>query len=312
MFCFVDGHCDTITKIMEQKEKLYKNNCHIDIERLRQFNIPVQFFAIWLDKEKIKTPYDSTIKAIKFYEKEIKANNKYISHCNSYDDICKNQLEKKASSILTIEGGEALENNINNLYNLYNIGVRGITLTWNNKNCIGAGISNEDEGLTKFGFEVIKVMNELNMIIDISHLNEKGFWDVVKSSKKPFIASHSNSYTICEHKRNLKDEQLLAIKEVNGLVGINLHLPFLSKDKNKDCGFEYILRHIDYIIELIGSDNICLGCDFDGTNYLSYDTQGVESLTYINHWIKIYFGNEIAEKIMFKNYMNFLKKNLTS
>ncbi len=185
-----------------------------------------------------------------------------------------------------------------------------MTLTWNRKNCVGTGVfCDEDEGLTKFGEEVVKVMNELNMIIDVSHLNEKGFWEVMNLSKKPVIASHSNSYSICSHKRNLKDEQLIAIKEKGGLIGINLHLPFLSKDENRDCGFEYILRHIDYIINLIGSNNICLGCDFDGTNYLAYDTQGIDSIVYINHWIKIYFGEEVADKIMYKNYLNFLRDN---
>ncbi len=308
MFCFVDGHCDTITKIMDKEEKLFKNTCHIDLERLKKFNAPVQIFAIWLDEEKRLTPYDSTIKAIKFYKKEIKENIEHIAHCNNYNEIIKNKKNKKISSMLTIEGAEALENDINNLYSLYNQGVRGITLTWNNKNCVGNGARcNDESGLTPFGFEVIKVMNELNMIIDVSHLNEKGFWDVYNASTKPFIASHSNSYSICNHKRNLKDEQLKAIKEVGGLVGINLHLPFLSSDKNKDSGFEYILRHIDYVINLIGSDNICLGCDFDGTDYLSYDTQNIESLAHIKHWIKICFGKEVAEKIMYKNYFRYLE-----
>ncbi len=311
MFCFIDGHCDTITKIMEKRESLYKNNCNIDIERLKKFSEPVQFFAIWLDDKKIKTPYDSTISAIKFYKKEINKNKKHITHCNSFNEINKNKQNKKISSILTVEGGETLENDINNLYNLYDMGVRGLTLTWNNKNCIGNGVcGDKNEGLSEFGFEVIKVMNELNMIIDVSHLNEAGFWDVYNNSKKPFIASHSNSYEICKHKRNLNDKQLLAIKEVGGIVGINLHLPFLSEEKNKDCGFEYILRHIDYMISLMGTNNICLGCDFDGTNYLAYDTQGIESLYYINHWVKIYFGEEVAEKIMYKNYMKYLKENL--
>lgn len=310
MFCFVDGHCDTITKIMDSNEKLYKNNCHIDIERLKKFDAPLQFFAIWLSDEKLIEPKENTIRTIKYYNKQLKKNKKYIKHCNNFDEILENNRNKKISSVLTLEGAEPLENNFDNLFIFYEQGIRGITLTWNYENCVGFGVgTNVEKGLKPFGIELIKKMNELKMIIDVSHLNEKGFWDVYKNSKSPFIASHSNSFNVCKHKRNLDDKQLKAIKEVNGLVGLNFHLPFLNIEQNKDSGFEYILKQVDYMLNLIGDENICLGCDFDGTNYLAYDTKDVLSLYYVKHWIEIYFGKEVANKIFSENYFSFLEKN---
>ncbi len=311
MFGFVDGHCDTIIGLMDNNKELYKNDLHIDIERLKKFGTPTQIFAIWLNEERLLTPYNSTVQAIKFYKNELKKNKEFISHCNNFEDIKNNIQNGKISSLLALEGAEALENNIDNLHSFHNQGVKSLTLTWNNENCAGYGVgSNINKGLKPFGLELVKEMNNLNMLIDISHLNEKGFWDVYKNSTKPFFASHSNSFSMCNHVRNLNDDQLKAIKEVGGVVGLNLHVPFLNTDENRDSGIEYILRHIDYMLELMGEDNIVFGCDLDGTNYLPYDVPNVSRLKYIKHWIEVYFGQEIANKIAYDNYLKFLEKNL--
>ncbi len=247
MVKYIDLHCDTITKCMENNENLYKNNFHIDIERLKKYSFCVQFFAIWLKKSLYKNAYFETKKAINFF----------------FEDILKNQNENKFSAILSIEGGECLMGDISKLDELYLEGIRMFSLTWNYENELGYGVfENKKLPLKELGKLAIKKMNKLGIIIDVSHLNEGGFWDIYNISDKPFIASHSNSYSICKNKRNLKDRQIKAIKERGGMIGINLYKNFLT---NKEmANLDDIFMHIDYIAKLIGFDNICLGGDLDG------------------------------------------------
>lgn len=308
MFNFFDLHCDTITQTFN-KENLFNNNLHIDLKRLENFKCAVQFFAIWLDKKYINNPFKNTLDIIDYFDNEINKYSRVISKALSYSDIIKNIEQKTISGILSIEGGEALEGKIENLFKFYNCGIRMLTLTWNNENCIGYGIkSNEKKGLKTFGIEVIKEMNKINMIIDVSHLNESGFWDVVNISTKPFAASHSNVYKICKNDRNLKDDQIKAIALKNGIIGINLYPWFLNEDGKSDI--YTVIKHIDYIINMIGDDYISMGCDFDGINILPKEITGIESIHKIYEIIFNEYGKKTADKIMFENALNFIKNTL--
>ena len=309
MVKFIDLHCDTITTALENNQCLYANNLHIDIKRLMKYGASIQFFAIWLKKELYKEAYNETKKFIKFFKEEIKINEKYISNVTTFQDILKNQAEGKFSAILSIEGGESLEGDLKNLDKFYNYGVRLMTLCWNYENELGYGVMTKSEkGLNPFGKSVIKKMNQLGMIIDVSHLNEAGFWDVYNLSNKPFIASHSNAFNVCESFRNLKDTQLKAIKEKGGIIGINLYRPFLTSEKS--ATFKDIFNHIDYISNLIGFDNIAIGGDLDGIDETPLDIEEISKYEYLFKKIEAYYGKEIAEKIFFNNAYNFIKKIL--
>lgn len=305
MFSLCDCHCDTITTIIDNGEELYKNSGHIDIERLSKFRTPLQVFAVWLDEKRRANPYINTVRAIEFYYQQIEKNSEYITHVNTYDEIAKNIKRNKISGMLSVEGAEAIEGNIDNVYKLYELGVRFMGLTWNNENEVGYGVNHSDNGLKQLGIQLVK---ESPIVIDVSHINERGFWDCYNYCNKPIIASHSNAYDICNNKRNLKHEQLKAISERSGIVGLNLHVPFLDSCGRRDVSIEYIIRHIDYMLEVVGEDCICLGCDFDGTKYLGWDTRDVVDMNVVGKWIDVVFGKEVAKKIMYKNYREFVRR----
>ncbi len=306
MYNFVDLHCDTITATYERKQEFFKNNLHIDIERLNKYNKPTQIFAIWLAKKYYKDAFNITNKMIDFFEEQVNKNNQFIKKVKCFNDINSNS---KINAMLSIEGGESIEDNLDNIQHFYNKGVRIFTLCWNYENNIGFGaFTKSTEGLKPFGREAIKIMNDINMVIDVSHLNEAGFWDLYKMAKKPFIATHSNSYTICNHYRNLKDEQLKAIKECEGIVGINLYPKFLTN--NNIATEEDIFKHIEYIGNLIGYDKICLGGDFDGIEETPKNLEDVSKYENLFDKIEKIYGKDILEKITYKNFYNFCEKNI--
>lgn len=303
MYSVFDCHCDTITTVMRKNENLYENTGHLDIKRLKKYQKAVQIFAIWLDKEHIINGYDSTVEAINFFDKEVEINEKYIKKILSKKDID----ESKVNGILAIEGGEALEGDIQNLFKFYGMGVRLLTLTWNNENELGYGaLSGTDKGLTDFGKEVINNMNDIGMIIDISHLNENGFWDVCNITRKPIIASHSNVYDVCRHKRNLKKEQLKAIKELDGVVGLNIYPGFVKK--GEDIVMDDLMKHIDYMMNVLGEDRIVLGCDYDGIDTAPTGLEDVSRLNGLFNKITETYGENICNKISYDNMMNFFNK----
>ncbi len=294
-----DCHCDTLTKAMEYHQNLYDNKLHIDIKRLNKFKSPVQIFAIWLEKQYLSRAFDNTLKVIDFFNEQKIKYSEYIT--SDYNDI--NRLR----FILSVEGGEAVEGSLEKLNILYEKGIKLMTLTWNYKNEIGSGALSEcGDGLTEFGKSVVREMNKLNMLIDVSHLNEKGFWDVYNITEKPFIATHSNAYALCRHPRNLNNRQIKAIVEADGIIGINLYPVFIDKGKGRT---DNILKHIDYFLNITNGGNIALGCDFDGIEVCPEDIKNVSDLQYLYEIVSDKFSNNIADKIFYDNMNEFIIKN---
>lgn len=302
---YTDLHNDTITGILNQNQDFFHNNLNIDLKNLKKFKQASLFFAIFLNKEKLNAPFKNTMDIIDFYYENLNKYNDLIEHNNSHRELLKTLEKNKISSFLSLEGGEAIENDLDNIHRFYDRGVRSMTLTWNNKNNIGYGaLSKEDSGLTDFGFKVIKEMEKVNMLIDISHLNENGFKDVSKRIETIY-ASHSNSFSITNHKRNLKDYQIKEIKDHNGIIGINFHGFFLHESGKYN--FEHILRHMDHILNIGGENILAIGGDFDGTNYLCHDLKKVDGIKKLHETVLIEFGREITLKIFSKNYLSFVK-----
>lgn len=306
----LDSHCDTITKLMDIGGNLYRNSGHLDIERMNKSQLRVQFFAAWIAPQ--YCPGDAikqTLKIIDKFYRELEYNQTYIELACSYDDIIKNQNNNKLSAVLTIEGGEALEGDLSVLRIFYRLGVRAITLTWNYRNQIADGVKDESSngGLTPFGVEVIKEMNRLKMMIDISHLSEAGFWDVVRYSNAPIFASHSNTRAVCSHPRNLKDEQIKAVAEKEGIIGINFY-PAFVKEQGK-VNVKDIVEHINYIRNLIGIDYIGLGGDFDGIDQTPVDISDITGYENLFYELRLQnYSMSDIDKIFNGNYMKFIKK----
>lgn len=302
-----DCHCDTLTKVMECEQNLIENNMQIDIARLSEFESATEIFAIWLDDKYLAEAYKNTNRAIDFFKSQIEKYGNYFSQVKTKEDLLNE--ENKVKAIVSIEGGEAIEGSIDKLYEFYEKGVRLMTLTWNHKNEIGCGaLSGITDGLTDFGKSVIKEMNNMNMFIDVSHINEKGFWDVVKTTTKPIIATHSNSFTICNHPRNLKDDQLKAIAEMNGAIGLNIYPPFVRDSESVTS--EDLLRHIDYILNKTGENVLGMGTDFDGISKSPKDLEDISKLPKFYELVSKEFGEEIADKIFYKNMQKFFEENM--
>ncbi len=304
----IDTHTDTITTLMNTKESLQNNSGHISLDKLCFYEKKGIYFSIWLSKQKKLDPYFETKKAINFYFNEINKNKHLISHANTFNEFINIFNSKKIASLLCIEGGEALDGNIENLQNLYNLGVRLLTITWNNDNALGSGVLGQNIGLTNLGKEVVLHSNNSNMILDISHLNTLGFYDVLELSTKPVIASHSNCYSIYSTKRNLSDEQLKALHQTKSYVSFTLHSPFINGINN--CNEKDILLHIEHLITILGEDYVSFGSDFDGTNSLPCEINSICDLSTLYNLIEKTYNKTIANKIFYENQLNFLKKVL--
>jgi len=308
----VDAHCDTITKIMEDGTGLRKNNCHIDIERLKSIGNYVQFFAAFIDPSYCQAyALKRALQIIDEFYSQIEANKDDIMTCRNYNDIEEAVKSGKIAAVLSIEGGEALQGDLGVLRMLYKLGVRSICLTWNYRNEIADGVKDESSGggLTPFGRKVIKEMNELGMIIDLSHISKTGFWDVLECTSAPVIVSHSNAQKLCPHRRNLTDKQILAIKDNGGVIGVNLYPEFLNN--SKEATLKDVINHIEYISSLVGPEHIGLGADFDGIESVPTGINGVQDIEKIfNELAKLNYSNENIEKFAGKNFLRVIQNVL--
>jgi membrane dipeptidase len=306
----VDAHCDTITKIMETGEELSSNKCHIDLTRMVKAGEYVQFFAAFID------PAFGQAYAMKravqiidrFYEEIEKSD--CISLCRNLEEVMEAINTKKIAAMLSIEGGDALQGDLSALRMFYKLGVRSVCLTWNYRNEIADGGLDGDSGggLTPFGKRLIKEMNRLGMIIDVSHISEKGFWDCIELTKKPLIASHSNAKKICGHVRNLTDKQLYAIRENRGVAGINFYPRFLKDDEG--ASLNDIVKHIEYMCSLIGTDHVGFGSDFDGIESVPEGVNGIHDMEKVlNELMRLNYKSEDIEKIAGLNFLRVIKDN---
>ena len=304
-----DAHCDTITKIMEMNSNLHNNNCHIDIQRLKSLGSFVQTFAAFIDPA--YSPAYAMKRAMQIIDRfysELYIYKDDILLCCNYNDITNALSQGKIAAMLSIEGGEALQGDLGALRNFYRLGVRSICLTWNYRNEIADGVKDADTGggLTPFGRNLIREMNRLNMLVDLSHISERGFWDVIETTSKPIIVSHSNARKICSHPRNLFDEQITAVAKNGGVIGVNLYPEFLNNDGK--ATIKDVLKHIEHIVSLAGPDHIGLGADFDGIEKTPDDINGVENINMIfEHLGKLNYSDEIIEKIAGENFIRLIK-----
>ena len=267
----IDLHCDTIKKIYElQEESLYENSYSVDIKKLIHGKVDAQFFAMFLNKDWIEEQkldiYKYTKEFYKVFVKELEENQEYIKLAKNDSDVKANREKGILSAFLTIEEGHFLEDKIERLEEFYELGLRLITLTWNYENCIGYPNSYDKndmkKGLKNFGFQVVEKMNELGMIIDVSHLSDGGFYDCIKHSKKPVIASHSNARAITNVPRNLTDEMMSLLADKGGIMGLNFCPHFLGEGETSKV--EDMIRHTKHIKNKAGIDVLALGTDFDG------------------------------------------------
>ncbi len=309
----VDGHTDVLLRAMKDdihlKERLSKG--HVDIPRLKEGNVKLQIFAIFVESQyKPERALKQAVLIIEKFYKELEENKDDMVLIKNLSDLEKIQDNDKVGAMLSIEGGEPIETSLDLLDFFYRLGVRAMGLTWNERNMIanGAGEWGMLGGLSKFGRDVVKRMNKLGMIVDVSHITPPGFWDAIEVSEKPIIASHSNVYNLCEHPRNLTDLQIKALAEKRGVMGINFYAKFLNSSGK--ATLEDIVRHIDYIVELVGPDYVGMGSDFDGIDVWPEEIYDASRFPLIFEELeKRGYKEEDIRKIAGENFLRVIKEN---
>lgn len=301
-------HCDTLSEIWRGNvQSLERNGLCVDLERLKKAGAKTQFFACFVNAS--GTGGDVWERAwrdvLEMTELAYLAEGEefhLIRDAGEVEEadvtggsiICPPDPKTGSSGIqgvLTVEEGGVLNGKIERLDELYRRGIRLITLIWNYENCIGSPNSLDpqvmERGLKPFGIQVVERMNELGMIIDVSHLSDGGFWDCIRCSRTPIVASHSNARSLCSHPRNLTDEMLRALGNKGGVAGVNFYSAFLrEKDGTGEsvrAGLEDIVRHMRRMLDQAGEDAVALGTDFDGfeTEALPEKIRGVQDMDLI-------------------------------
>jgi len=312
---FIDFHCDTATLILEKNQELKKNSLKIDIEKLQKGEAMAQFFAMYIDAQKVESSYDYCLKMLSVFKNELEKNKESITLCQTYDELLQAKKEHKIAAFLTIEEGDAIEGSLEKLRFFKEQGISAMTLTWNYENALGYPNfewKHQNKGLKPKGIEVVELMNELKMLIDVSHLSDGGFEDVLKHSKAPFMATHSNARSMTNHPRNLSDEMLKKLADAGGLTGINFFNNFLVngtlKDKMEIAKIEDMVRHIKHIRNVAGVEVIGLGSDFDGIPNEVEIEDASQMAKLSDVLLKNGFTSDEVEKMFFKNGLRIIKE----
>ncbi len=317
----VDTHCDTLLRVLGRsfvpgmKRDAYRltnrnEEGHLDFPRMREGGVDVQFFAAYI--EPIYKPDRSLKRTLQIFDAfftEMEANADQVKIIKKAADIRQAQAEGKLAAVLAIEGGEAVEGDLGVLRMLHKLGVRCIGLTWNERNNIadGVGDARSGGGLTVFGAALIEEMNRLGILVDVSHLSDAGFYDVIEISKHPIIASHSNARAVCGHRRNLTDDQIKALAKNGGVMGMNFAAAFV-KDDGKPT-LDHLLDHIDHIVNLVGPAHVGLGSDFDGISATPEGLTDVSKMPLITEGLlKRGYSDKDIKLILGGNYLRVFEQ----
>ena len=307
----IDTHCDTAFELWHRGEEIEKNSCHIDLEKAREYTNYTQFFAIWANKRRTDDEaFDDFIKVSDNFIKQINTYDNRILSVKTFEEMNAAWNNNKTAAFLAVEDARILGGRIERLDVLKERGVQYLTMMWGGETCIGSS-HDVDGGLTDFGRAVVHKCFEYGIIPDVSHSNEQTTEEISQLAfehKKPFIASHSNCYSLFPHTRNLREKHLNDIIKLGGIVGISL-CPYHIKDMSDGiCTVSDIVAHIEKYLEL-GAENVLgLGCDLDGTD-LPQGFNGVNDLYKIaDDLARINYSNDLIEKLFYKNFYEFIKK----
>ena len=303
---YIDAHCDTLSKALDEGKELHENDLQFSFNKVNKLGGGIQTLACFIDSKFLNSEdggfnrCNKILNKLKEYEQK--------NNCNilirSKNDFLNAINKKETKVILSIENGAAISGNLSNVDYFYNQGVKIMSITWNDDNELGCGAKTKsDTGLTNLGINYIRKLNNLGIIVDVSHTSEMSFWDTVKKSTGPIVATHSNVYEICSNPRNLKDNQIKAIAKSGGMIGICFYSEFLNSKKRANV--KDVVEHIKYVKELVGIDYVGLGSDFDGMS-IEKTARGVESISKIDNITKELklqgFSYKEIEKVMWENW----------
>ncbi|MEE8570856.1 MAG: dipeptidase [Candidatus Bathyarchaeia archaeon] len=318
-----DTHCDTLKCLSpyftSSRDSMWSDRSsiglggrsdigHVDIPRLKEGGVDCQVFAISSLRERNpQYALRTALHMLDIFYSECLKNKDSIAPATSHKEIMKTLDQGKTAALLSIEGADVLEGNLGVLRIFYRLGVRMVGLVHSLRNQLADGVtdSRTGGGLSEFGVKVVEELNRLGILIDVSHLNDAGFWDLIEVSTEPIMASHSNSRAVCDHARNLTDDQIRALADKGGVMGINFSPSFIHPTRADIAG---VVDHIDHIVKLVGVDYVGLGSDFDGIRGTPIGLEDASKMPNItSELVQRGYSKEDIRKILGENHLRLFK-----
>lgn len=309
----IDTHCDALYKLqLARRGKYYgtqslqfKNSSQLDtnLSRLQRGKVVVQFFAVFIESDvPFEEKWQYALEQIDLFYTDVLGENAHMKHIKKWEDI--NHLKAgEIGAVLTLEGAEPFGNDLVKLRHLYRLGVLSIGLTWNVANLCADGAGEpRGGGLTLLGKEVVTLNNEHKVLTDVSHLSITGFWDVMAYADYP-IASHSNAREICDHPRNLYDDQIKAMFEKGGMIHLVFNPPFIKKD-SETASIADLIKHVDHLCALGGEGLIGFGSDFDGISDYVSELENASHYPNLIHELLKYYSEEEVKGFAYQNFLD--------
>lgn len=296
-----DLHCDTLYECYETGKSLRENDLAIDRMQAAKYGQYVQFFALFCGARPPQPiprrrslmdlpPEDRLDALLQTARNELRASADWLTLCRDADELELARRKGKAAAFLSVEGAELLPTR-QHLERAYDAGVRLVTLAWNHQNQYACGASEDDDaGLTPEGRAFVETLIARRIILDVSHLSARGFWEICAQTEAPFAATHSNSRAVCDHPRNLTDLQFQEVVRRGGIVGINLYSAFLRQD-GEQAGLDDVVRHIEHFLACGGEGCLALGADFDGCDSTPRELQRLGDM------------ERLADALLRRNYL---------
>lgn len=301
----VDTHCDALYKMWRHGGAMRFENAddlQTNLTRLKEGQVAVQCFAVFVDPAiKSSQQFQVALDQIDLFHTEILQKHPMIKQITSWDELDRLQ-PGEIGALLTLEGVDVIGNDLARLRTLYRLGIRSVGLTWNFANLCADGCwEQRGAGLTRLGEEVVKLNNDYRVWTDVSHLSERSFWDVLALAEYP-IASHSNAKAVCDHARNLSDEQATALFEKGGFIGIVFHPPFVKKAETVTV--DDVLFHIEHFCALGGVKHIGFGSDFDGIDTFVHGLEDASKYQRFIETLLKYYKEEDVKGFAYENFLN--------
>ncbi|RSD27952.1 dipeptidase [Mesobacillus subterraneus] len=296
-----DAHCDVLYKLFANPTLDFSASpeLQVNLDRLTASGTKVQLFAIYVaESVHPDLKFEAALRMTDLFYDRILAPCPQVKLIKNRQDI--EQLgDHEIGAVLTLEGCDAIGQDLLKLRTLLRLGVRSVGLTWNYGNYAADGALEErGAGLSRFGQQVVQLLNETSTMCDVSHLSEKGFWDVMECASHVF-ASHSNSFKLCQHPRNLKDDQIKALIQRDSVMGITFVPEFLAG--KKEAAVDDVLRHLDYVCSLGGEDHVGFGSDFDGIEFTVEQLSGNEQYANLLNQLQKYYSDIQVRKFLYDN-----------